>query len=300
MISAMPLPDPAIDIRAMTAADVAPAADIIAATGWGARLAWFDHAVAAPNIHAAVATDDELGIVGTGVATLHGPVAWIGTIWVHPDRRRRGLGLALTNWTIDVAEGAGCRTLVLVASDEGRPLYERLGFSDLTFEPVLEAPGLPAAADRPGDVAVASGSGPGRRVRAWRAEDLPAALALDLAATGEDRSAGFRAFADPSTAIVVVGQDDVPRGFLIRAPWGGGATIAPDPDDAMALLTARRRASGPDKRVRAGLMASNTVGLERLAAAGWTEAWRARRMSRGEPLDWQPDAIWGQFNHAMG
>jgi hypothetical protein len=99
---------------------------------------------------------------------------------------------------------------------------------------------------------------------------------------------------------VVVGPDDQIRGFVVRATWGGGATIAPDIDDAMALLEARRRASALDRRVRAGVVESNIAGLARLEADGWTEAWRAPRLIRGDPLDWRPDGIWGQFNHAVG
>jgi hypothetical protein len=87
---------------------------------------------------------------------------------------------------------------------------------------------------------------------------------------------------------------------VVRATWGGGATIAPDIDDAMAVLEARRRTSGPDRRVRVGVVESNRAGLARLEADGWTEAWRAPRLIRGAPLDWQPDGIWGQFNHAVG
>jgi hypothetical protein len=37
-----------------------------------------------------------------------------------------------------------------------------------------------------------------------------------------------------------------------------------------------------------------------LLEAGWTESWSAPRLIRGGPLSWQPKAIWGQFNHALG
>jgi hypothetical protein len=37
-----------------------------------------------------------------------------------------------------------------------------------------------------------------------------------------------------------------------------------------------------------------------LLADGWTAAWEGPRLVRGEPLDWHPEAIWGQFHHAMG
>ncbi len=81
-------------------------------------------------------------VVGTGVATINGPVGWIGTIWIQTPFRGRGLGRSLTQATIDAAEDAGCRTLVLVATDAGRPLYERMGFAVQTWYRILQAPGL--------------------------------------------------------------------------------------------------------------------------------------------------------------
>ncbi len=123
---------------------------------------------------------------------------------------------------------------------------------------------------------------------------------LDRAATGEDRRHLLRAFATQASATVFDDAADGIRGFVVRAPWGGGATIAPDPDVALALLEARRRRTSPDRHVRAGVLAENEAGLARLADAGWTEAWRAPRLVRGAALVWQPEAIWGQFNHAIG
>ena len=51
--------------------------------------------------------------------------------------------------------------------------------------------------------------------------------ALDGAATGEDRAHLLRAFATPDTARVLDHADGSLGGFVVRAPWGGGATIAP-------------------------------------------------------------------------
>jgi hypothetical protein len=48
------------------------------------------------------------------------------------------------------------------------------------------------------------------------------------------------------------------------------------------------------------LLQENVAGLERLLSVGWTESWSAPRLIRGEPLDWDPTAIWGQFNFAIG
>jgi GNAT superfamily N-acetyltransferase len=62
---------------------------------------------------------------------------------VDPVWRGRGIGKALTQATIDAAEVAGCR-LVLVATDAGRSLYER-SVHGADRLPILEAPGLGSA-----------------------------------------------------------------------------------------------------------------------------------------------------------
>lgn len=123
---------------------------------------------------------------------------------------------------------------------------------------------------------------------------------LDTAATGEGRAHLLQAFAAPDTTRVLERGDGSLGGFVVRAPWGGGATIAPGLEDATAIVHARRLAAGPGKHVRAGLLTENEAGLERLLSNGWTEAWQAPRLIRGDALEWQPEAIWGQFNYALG
>jgi hypothetical protein len=227
-------------------------------------------------------------VVGTGVVSLNGPVAWIGTIFVHPDWRRQGVGLELTRVAVDAADAAGCRTLVLVATEAGRPMYERLGFEVQTWYRILETPGL------------ASGTTIDPRIRAFEPRDLEPMAALDRAATGEDRAHLLRAFASAASARVLDIGDGALGGYVVRAPWGGGATIAPRLEHAEAILHARRITPGPNGRVRAGLLSENEAGLDRLLTTGWTDSWRAPRLVRGDPLAWHPDAIWGQFNHALG
>jgi ribosomal protein S18 acetylase RimI-like enzyme len=276
-----------VTIRPMLPADVAVATEAILRSDWGDRRTWFEFATTQRACRPVVAEVDG-ALVGTGVGTANGSVGWVGTIWVDPAQRGAGLGRALTQAVIDGLEAGGCRTLVLVATEEGLPLYERMGFELQTRYRILEAPGLD-----PADVA----PDPGVRPFAWAV--LDAICALDLGATGEDRSHAIRRFASPDTTKVLDVDGEV-RGFVIRAPWGGGATVAPDAGDALRILDARRRASGAGGRVRVGLVEDNTAGLAALEAAGLTPIWSAPRLIRGEPLAWRPDWIWGQFNHAMG
>jgi GNAT superfamily N-acetyltransferase len=284
-----------IRLRPMTADDVGPLTDAIVADHWGERRSWFEFVVGHPACRPLVAVDGDGRRLGSAVATVNGPVAWIGTIWVVPDRRREGIGERLTEAVLDVAGDAGCRTSVLVATEVGRPLYEKLGFELQTSIVVVEAPGTGADAS-----GAAAAGPPDPRVRPFRPDDLEAMARIDLAATGEDRRHLLRAFATPASSTVLDDPAHGIGGFVVRATWGGGATIASDPDVATALLEARRRRTGPDRHVRAGVLAENASGIARLVDAGWTEAWRAPRLVRGAPLAWQPEAIWGQFNHALG
>jgi GNAT superfamily N-acetyltransferase len=273
----------------MTSADLEPAVSAILADDWGDRREWFAFAIDHPGCRVVVA-DLDGQVVGTAVTTINGPVAWIGTVWVAAAQRGHGLGTALTDAAAAAADEAGCRTQVLVATSAGRPLYERLGFEVSHWYVTMEAPGRGGAIVSPGT----------ERVRAAAPADLAAMAALDRAATGEDRSHLLAAFLRPGTAKVVTDDDGVVRGSMIRPPWGGGATIAPDPLDALALLDARRDAYPTERQVRCGTLADNEAGLARLVEAGWTEAWRAPRLQRGAALDWHPEAVWGQFNHALG
>jgi GNAT superfamily N-acetyltransferase len=291
----------------MLPSDVDAATEMILAHEWGVRREWLQLATTLPACIPLVA-DADGAIVATGVATASGAAGWIGTIFVARAWRGQGLGRAITQAIIDRLESGGCRSLVLVATADGRRLYERMGFEVATRYRILEAPGLSEvpraeaiASDRP-----AAGSGPSAPpmphvVRPFTDADLEAVLALDLAGTGEDRSPVIRRLLTPETARVAIdARDGTLAGFVIRAPWGGGATVARSMDAALAIVGARRAAAGPAGRVRVGLLAENEPGLERLRELGFVDQWSAPRMVRGEPLDWHPDWIWGQFNHAMG
>jgi predicted N-acetyltransferase YhbS len=276
--------------------DLDPVVASILADDWGDRRTWFDYAMRNPACRVLVGEDIDGEPVGTAVLSIHGSVGWVGTVWVARASRRQGLGRALTAALLELGEAAGCRTFVLVATETGRPLYEGLGFEVQTWYRTMEAPSL-GAGHRAGPNADFDDAA--TRLRAYQPGDLPAIAALDRSATGEDRSAALGMLVTPE-ATRVVERDGRVVGFLARAPWGGGATVAPSRLDALELIEARRRAAAPGRRTRCGILLENEVGAEALIARGWSEAWRAPRLIRGEALDWRPDWIWGQFNHAMG
>lgn len=280
----------------MSPADLESAADLLRRGDFGDRLDFFRWAIERPWMDVLVAVEGER-IVGTGTGSHHGHAGWVGVIFVAPERRGTGLGRRITRAVLDRLGERGARTQILIASPLGRPIYEREDFRVLDRQVRFAIDGLPPDADDDG------GDDPG--IRPFREDDRPAVEALDRAATGEDRRVVLDALVNPTSTLIASGGDgddgdSALRGFLARAPWRGGALIAPDPADALRLLERRRRSTGISGKAGAGVLAGNERGRAALRAAGWEEELGGMRMIRGDALDWQPDAIFGQFNGALG
>jgi hypothetical protein len=165
-----------------------------------------------------------------------------------------------------------------------------MGFELETAYATLEAPGTLGTGATAAD----------QQVRPFEPADLPAMAALDRTATGEDREHLLRALATPASTRVLTDTGGGIAGFVVRAPWGGGGSVALSLDDGVRILEARRAAVAPERLVRAGLPRENREGIRRLKELGWKRSWNAPRMIRGEPLDWRPELIFGQFAMALG
>lgn len=272
----------------MAAGDVPTAAEIVLRGGWGNRSTFLGWAVRHPSCHAFVATGEADGtIVGTAIATEYGSVGWVGSIFVDVDHRGRGIGRALTRTTIADLEDRGCRTLVLIATEAGRRIYEDEGFT-------IDAAHFRYTPPSTGQLLDDVGS-----TQAFTSSMLPEILELDEAATGEDRSAVLRTLVGPDSTRVTARTDGSVGGFLVEAPWNRAAVIASTPDDAIRLLEWRRR-SDPAAHVAVALFDRNEAGRSRLRAEGWIEGDGGVRMIRGDPVAWQPDWIWSHFNGTLG
>ena len=277
-------------IRPMEADDVERAADVMIGGGWGDRSRFLRFTLDHPGCVPLVA-EVEGAVVGTGVATANGPVGWVGMIFVDEALRGRGIGTALTEAVVTALKGAGCASFALIATPLGRPIYERLGFRAEMDYRVIAAAGL----------GLTRGPAPGApRLRPFTTDDLPAVLALDRAATGEDRAHLLLGIVEPATTVVALDPEGRVAGFEARAPWGGHPTIAPGLADGVRLLEDRRARTAAGVEARTALPEANRAGLTALADLGWRDERGLVRMVRGAPIRWQPNGVWGQFSYAIG
>jgi GNAT superfamily N-acetyltransferase len=220
-------------------------------------------------------------VTGVSYAVSFGPTGWIGNVAVDPDARGQGAGTAVSEAAMDWLRRAGVTTMLLTATEMGRPIYERLGFTDDGVCYGIWTRGRQPLPGGDGEARV----GPGR---------IADALRQDTEATGEDRgsflatfAAGVQAMAGPAGA-----------GYRIALPWGRGPVIASGPDPARALVTDMLRAS-PDQSL--SFPESNTAATELAGALGFRRARRCTRMRLGPPVrGFRPERVFNVFSLAVG
>ena len=270
-------------IRPAGPEDLARLGPVYEQSGFGARLAGVVGFAKARLDGEVMVAEAGGGLAGVAAGAVVGASGWVGGVAVAPAHRRAGLGGALTEAIVDFLEAAGVATVLLHATALGRPVYERLGFVAETAYLTLAGPTLPRAARQP-------------PVRAGRAADLEAVVALDLAATGEDRR---RLLAALWPAGGLVAGDGEPLGYHLPSPWRpGGAIVAADPGAGLALLDAVR--AGPGDEVAVSVPAANPAAVGFLEAAGFSERYRTVRMHRGPRVAWDPAALFGAHNLFWG
>ena len=246
--------------------------------------------ILASNAGAIFVAERRRSIVGTGAGLLFGSTGWIGGLGVEPGSRRRGVASQLTTRVVDWLREHGAQTLLLQATAQGRPVYEGLGFVAEGGYRMWSVP--PARRPRKRWGTHTAGA---YELRALRADDLEAVLALDRAVSGEDRALAIRAaWASGGVAVDVGGQL---RGYHLDTPWGPGPTLAADREAGLLLLETAQR---PDESVRVGVPEANALAVDAMADRGFDEVAGTERMRLGPKIEWRPDLVFGVFNPFWG
>lgn len=269
-------------IDSFTAHDL-PALDALQPEGWTSLLPAFELYLARGfAFPVKYLRDGE--VVGVSNSSRFGPAAWLSHVIVHADHRGQGIAARLLDHLLERLDSQGVATVSLIATEAGRPLYLKKGFTDELEYVFLEC-GNAVAGGQTTD-------GPAHpRLRAARASDAPTLLHLDRQACGEDR----RELLAPHLAEATVWEaDGVCRGFWLPG-LGEGLVVAEEASAGCELLAARLT-----KQSKVALPAANQTALCFLADRGWREVRRAWRMRRGPALDWRPRMIWSRIGGNFG
>jgi predicted N-acetyltransferase YhbS len=222
-----------LTLRPAGLADADACQRLSAAVGWPHRREDWEFALSLGQGFTLSIEDAVIGVgLWWGFGASH---ATLGTIIVSPDQQGQGIGKLLTEQLIAATEG---RTLGLVATPQGEPLYARYGFVAVDEVrqhqgdwPELAAPVLAA----------------NEVMRPAITADLPLLAQLDGEATGLPRAPVLEELLARGHAILIE-RNGAPAGFGFLRRHGRGWLIGPIValDDAAAcnliaaLLAARR------------------------------------------------------------
>lgn len=209
-----------IDLVTFAPAQLAGALALSRQAAWPHRLEDWRMALA---LSQGVAALDATGrVVGTALVTPYSSCATINMVIVDETMRGQGLGRRLMDQALQLA---GDQPLRLVATREGLPLYEKLGFREVGT--VAQHQGIVPAVAAPAGIEDARG------------DDLAAIAALDRAAFGADRARLLDWLATHGRCAVAR-QDGAVTGYAVLREFGRGEVIgpvvAPDAATAQALL----------------------------------------------------------------
>ncbi|GGZ31153.1 GNAT family N-acetyltransferase [Asticcacaulis endophyticus] len=218
--------DAALSFRAMTPADLDQAYGLSMAVRWPHRREDWS---ALLRLGQGFVAESKGQIVGTTMLWPYGAdAASLGMVIVAEDYQGQGIGRQLMNAALKAADG---RTVQLNATDEGLPLYQKLGFVPVgaihqhqgsAFSmPVIEL-------------------GEGERLRPMGTSDRPALIQLDTEVTGLEREGLYRAVFAKAKGIVIDCEGDI-RGFALMRRFGRGYSIGPviarDLNGAKAIIS---------------------------------------------------------------
>ncbi|MCA0051012.1 GNAT family N-acetyltransferase [Mesorhizobium sp. B283B1A] len=218
----------------------------------------------------AVALDDQGRVTGTILVTPYGAdCAMINMVIVDRNVRGKGLGRRLMDQAIALA---GDRPLRLVATNDGMPLYQKLGF--VPSGTIRQHQGTVAALGVPDGVEAAS------------MDELPDIKTLDRNAYGADRQALIDALAERGQ-FAIIRRHGVIEAYAAIRPFGCGEVIGPviaeSADTAKALISFFA-ANRPGAFLRVDTDSATGI-------AGWLEEIGLAHVGGGVAMDRPPKSV---------
>jgi GNAT superfamily N-acetyltransferase len=207
-------------------------------------------------------------------------LAWIGMVLTRPQYRRQGLARRLMEDAIAAAERSDIRTLKLDATDEGRPLYESLGFA---VESIVERWGREGEESTAANI-VAHNASKGRSRGARISDHL---LTQDAKAFGVER----RALLEMLSALDRC--DSSAHGYVLSRPGRMaqylGPCVASSETEAQQLIAAHLTSEEPEGAKLCSwywdLLPSNLKAVHCAERFGFTRRRVLWRMRRGEVIE---------------
>lgn len=218
-------------------------------------------------------------MLGIGAAIIHHETAWLGHIIVAPEHRNKGVGRLITQTLVEQSQAKNCRTIILIATEMGAPVYKKVGFETdntyLFFKDIVPNPNwiisencIPYSENYNNQIAL-----------------------LDLHFSKENRF--FHLIPHLSDAILYVENNKV-LGYYLPT-FFDGPIAASTPLAGIELMKCRFQTKD-----HAILPEENLDAINFLHQLGYQEYRTAKRMWLGEKKDWLSDSIYNRISGNLG
>lgn len=219
-------------------------------------------------------------IIGVGSAIRHGHTGWLAHIIVDTNFRGQGIGTKITRELIQHLWKAGSKTISLLASELGEPVYRKLGFVKDTDYSFLKREKIIALPDKN-----ISTFDPAFR------EEL---ILLDAKVSGEDRSKLLSPHLE--TAKIIIEKQNQLIGFYLPS-LGEGLIVAETPEAGIALMQEKYQRISEG---RASMPKENEAGISFLLKNGFVQFLSGTRMHLGNEINWYPSKIYNRIGGNLG
>jgi GNAT superfamily N-acetyltransferase len=218
-------------------------------------------------------------IIGMGTAIVHNNVGWLGHIIVHPDSRGQGVGKQITEKLVELLHEKSCRTLCLVATELGEPVYLKIGFKKETEYAFFK------------NINVRNKNIHTQNILPINSDFAKQLPDIDYNVSGEKRMNHLEQHLDFG---FVYHQNKKVEGFYL--PTFGDGHITAITKTAGLELTKYRLMRFDN----ASFPVDNTTAMEFLYKNNNKEFRRASRMYLGEKLLWSPENIYNRVGGNLG
>lgn len=247
--------------------------------GWSDIVPDFEFYIRYPFCYP-VKTKLEGKIVGVGALIVFEHTCWLAHIIVDKKYRRQGIGQNITQELMKMAAEKSIPTCLLIASDLGKPVYDKLGFITIAEYTFLKKKG-PWQSDNIIE-----------NVVPFQEEDRPVIFALDRKITGENRE---RLLNDYLGNMLVYTMKDQVLGYYVPN-LKQGPIYAETEEAGISLMKTKY----PETDV-AVVPSDNVAALDFLKQNGFAETGKkGTRMFYGKEIGWEPKKFYGRIGGNLG
>ncbi|MCC2252260.1 MAG: GNAT family N-acetyltransferase [Bacillota bacterium] len=190
-------------------------------------------------------------------------LASIGMVIVHPDYRGKGLGRKVTQKCLDSVSDE--TTVMLIATDEGKPMYESMGFCsiDCVYKYLCDS-----------YLSIEQNNNLDMEITPIHEENLPQIVRLDKNAFGEERKTFLiHRIKQAKEALVVKDSDGMIIGFALSVLGPINLILGPivAPNAHIASLLIDKLANNHQGRLRIDIPSGNEAFMSHLEKCGFTK-----------------------------